>query len=306
MLTYSSEYLTPQEPDYAMASDYNIEGLPILISKQQLSKHSNGKTFPHWNRDLEIIYVYEGSMALTVNGQVNILHPRDICLIEPGALHFFHTVNEEDCRYIIGLINETVFFSSPKLTQKYINYLFHSHKPKGLVFPTDSCLHASVEKILQEFYSLTTNRAFGFELLIAAKSYELLGVLFSIPNEDLDKIGSIDQVTANCFRRILDYIMLNYQNKISTEELCRAGNISRNRCFKLFQEFLGESPASVVMHYRLNQALTLLRDDTLSILDVAINCGFSQQSHFTHHFTRQYGITPLQFRKSHKKSRKPE
>lgn len=303
MLTLKPEYLNPRQSDFAIITDYNVEDLPLLVAKQDLLNIPKKQTTPHWNKDLEIVYIRQGSMMLTVNGDLIRLNEGDIFFIEPGSLHFFQHMEDCNCIYYVSLINESLFFASPLLTKKYINHLYHNIRPKGLFFPKGSELHETLYQVLADFYRILDERPVGFELLVAAKCYQLLVPLFTVPTEELEKIGSIDLSTAECLRCMLDYIKLNYQRKISTEQLCQAGNVSRNNCFKLFHDFLGESPATAITKYRLNQSLTLLSDNSLSILEVAMSCGFAQQSHFTHHFTRVYNMTPSQFRKKQKESR---
>jgi AraC family transcriptional regulator len=41
-----------------------------------------------------------------------------------------------------------------------------------------------------------------------------------------------------------------------------------------------------------------LRDDRLSLADVAAECGFSDHAHFTRHFARTVGVTPSAWRRA--------
>jgi AraC family transcriptional regulator len=52
------------------------------------------------------------------------------------------------------------------------------------------------------------------------------------------------------------------------------------------------------MERRAEVAREKLRDERLSLADVATECGFADQSHFTHHFTRLVGVTPRDWRRA--------
>jgi AraC-like DNA-binding protein len=49
---------------------------------------------------------------------------------------------------------------------------------------------------------------------------------------------------------------------------------------------------------RAEVAKEKLRDERLSLADVATECGFADQSHFTHHFTRLVGVAPRDWRRA--------
>ncbi|MCY0854617.1 helix-turn-helix transcriptional regulator [Cupriavidus sp. D39] len=51
------------------------------------------------------------------------------------------------------------------------------------------------------------------------------------------------------------------------------------------------------MALRLERARALLRDTALPLAQVAIACGFSDQSHFTHVFSRALGVSPGNWRR---------
>lgn len=51
------------------------------------------------------------------------------------------------------------------------------------------------------------------------------------------------------------------------------------------------------MRHRIARAKPLLRQSSLSLVEIALACGFSDQSHFTHLFTREEHISPGRWRK---------
>ena len=58
----------------------------------------------------------------------------------------------------------------------------------------------------------------------------------------------------------------------------------------------GHEPAPDVLGRRIDRAKELLRNQTLSVLDVAVQTGFTSQSHFTKVCRRIAGPTPSQYR----------
>lgn len=67
---------------------------------------------------------------------------------------------------------------------------------------------------------------------------------------------------------------------------------------RLFKQTFQQSPYQYVLSRRIEKAMTLLRDESLSIAEIATACGFSNQGHLTTAFKRRTGTTPGAYRKT--------
>jgi AraC family transcriptional regulator len=65
---------------------------------------------------------------------------------------------------------------------------------------------------------------------------------------------------------------------------------------RAFRRRYGCSPGDELRRCRLERALAQLQNRRRSLVDIALACGFVDQSHFTHAFRRAFGWTPAQFR----------
>ncbi len=65
---------------------------------------------------------------------------------------------------------------------------------------------------------------------------------------------------------------------------------------RTFRRFHRCTPAEFVRAHRLEEAAQLLARTRQPIVDVALSCGFADQSHFTKHFRRAFGVAPGQYR----------
>jgi AraC family transcriptional regulator len=66
---------------------------------------------------------------------------------------------------------------------------------------------------------------------------------------------------------------------------------------RAFRSSFGVSPAAYLRRARLERALAALADNRRSIAEIALDCGFSDQSHFTRVFRRHTGLTPARYRR---------
>lgn len=83
---------------------------------------------------------------------------------------------------------------------------------------------------------------------------------------------------------------------ITLEEMAIAAGYSPSRFLLLFRNATGFSPHQYVMRERLGKARLLLSATRLHLSQIALDCGFADQSHFIRLFKRHTGLTPSQFR----------
>lgn len=86
--------------------------------------------------------------------------------------------------------------------------------------------------------------------------------------------------------------------RLSIAEVARACDLSRSHFSRAFKATTGQTPHQWVLQYRLAQVVSLLRTDR-PIAEIAIGCGFADQSHLTRAFRRWMGISPAAWRRSH-------
>lgn len=98
-------------------------------------------------------------------------------------------------------------------------------------------------------------------------------------------------------RQTLDYIQVHLDQNLSLAEIAAAINISSTYFSRLFKRATGSSPHQYVIQQRVERAKVLLKTTDLAITNVALQVGFSSQSHLTHHFKHLTGVTPKQVSK---------
>lgn len=89
---------------------------------------------------------------------------------------------------------------------------------------------------------------------------------------------------------------------ISIGEIAQACCLSRSYFIRAFKETTGRTPLQWLLAERLSLARGLLLDSDLSLTEVAISCGFADQSHFTRVFARSEGQPPGNWRRQMRSS----
>ncbi|HTO83860.1 MAG TPA: GlxA family transcriptional regulator [Methylomirabilota bacterium] len=83
---------------------------------------------------------------------------------------------------------------------------------------------------------------------------------------------------------------------VSCAELARMVDLSGRQLERLFRKYLGHTPTRYYTELRLNKARLLLLQTDLSVLDVALACGFASASHFSKCYREFFKKTPSEER----------
>ncbi len=84
----------------------------------------------------------------------------------------------------------------------------------------------------------------------------------------------------------------NLEEPLSRQALARAAHLSSRQMERLFAKYLHRSPARYYVELRLNRARLLLLQTNMSVIDIALACGFVSASHFSKCYRDFFGKTP--------------
>jgi AraC family transcriptional regulator len=98
-------------------------------------------------------------------------------------------------------------------------------------------------------------------------------------------------------RRAKEMLISRLGEPISLAELARACKLSPSHFARAFRHATGQPPHRWLMEQRIEKAKQLLVDTTLSLAQIALTCGFADQSHFTRVFAQLAQSSPGQWRR---------
>jgi AraC-like DNA-binding protein len=124
--------------------------------------------------------------------------------------------------------------------------------------------------------------------------------MLTAPTPELKHKG----LTRSQLQQVLDYIQTYLdsaeptlrERDLSLAELAQVINISPTYFASLFKQAMEIAPHQYVIQQRVERAQTMLLKTDLAIADIALQVGFSSQSHLTQQFKRLTGMTPKQVR----------
>lgn len=97
---------------------------------------------------------------------------------------------------------------------------------------------------------------------------------------------------------VIDHIRTSYGTRLRVEDLADMASLSTYKFEQRMKRIFHLTAGQFIMHTRIDAARDMLRENETSIADIALRCGFCDQSAFSRQFKAVTGLTPSVFRKT--------
>lgn len=252
----------------------------------------------HWHFEFEMIFIHKGEFVLHLDENTYKLCKGDIALVNPGVLHGGQAINAEYSCIVFDLeLIRHHGFLDDRFIHKLVN---HQVRVREILKSNELSDYCQLE---YAFSSL-------LNYFIASKREEnaffvttMLRIIFSeVERNGLYETDSFSEENgtnkAIPIRRVLEYIEQNYSRTITLEELADVTCLSQKYFCEFFKEATGKTPIDYLNLFRVEKASIMLRDKDLSILSIALACGFSDASYFSRVFKKYNKVKPIEYRRN--------
>ena len=98
---------------------------------------------------------------------------------------------------------------------------------------------------------------------------------------------------------VRDYLNAHFRERIPLATLAAVAGVHEVHLVRSFRRHFRRTPGAYVRMLRIESARRAMVETPVALADLALESGFTSQSHFTREFSRQLGITPAAYRRSH-------
>jgi AraC family transcriptional regulator len=91
--------------------------------------------------------------------------------------------------------------------------------------------------------------------------------------------------------------MRSFDSDLSLRALAKESGYSRVHFVRMFKAATGSSPHNYLLHLKVERVRELLKNPSMSLIDIALDCGFSSHSHMSRLFHKLVGVTPSDYRR---------
>lgn len=252
----------------------------------------------HIHPEYELILIEKGKGHAFIGNKSYKLKVGDFILLGPNLPHLWlssdeYYVKETQLRSasVYAQFGENIFPTTDMEIEEFteISYLLADSR-QGILFTGDSS-----DPIKDMFRKLPSYH--GFNKLIAL--YEILQRLSSCPYTLLTDSSYNNQFDQKDMSSIIEqanlYMNQNYQENISLQQIATFVSMNASALCRYYKRHTGKTLFNYLAELRISYATKLLTNRSISISQVAYDCGYNNLSHFDRQFKSLTGKTPSEY-----------
>lgn len=273
--------------------DYNLPIFMYIHTMDELQndydKIMQEKLIEHWHKELEINYILDGQCDYYIDGKHFAAKKGDIIIINSESIHRvvpkITSVVENRMAYTLLINYEFIKNIIPDIDES----LFVIRKIKDI-----RSIIISIEEIFKHYkYDKTEYKNIAIFGLVYKLIYELC---INDGKQSKPSILLKSRINTEKIKEVLDYIENNYREPLKQEEVAKHFYFSREHFSRLFKKYTGTTFKEYLTVYRLQKAIQRMKEYDDSMVDIALETGFSDTRQFIKYFKKYYRVTPYQYK----------
>lgn len=263
--------------------DKNIPGKILMQDKPGW----RCSTMPHWHSELEFVYMLSGSLKVTRNGKMQLIHPGEFYFCNSKTIHSTEPPDKSsNYKYIVLLLSHDFLLRFQK------DCIFDI--PSGNTYEK---LQIQLEYLVQlaEQSPERTNLNLDIE-----KNKVLLEICQILLSECVKRPvqNSDNALAVNGYAKtIMEYVRQNYNQPLSLSSIANMIGLSPQYLSKYFRKATGFGIMHYINRVRLDYANEDLLNYNITVVDAALNSGFPNVKSYVKLCKDIYGMAPSELRK---------
>ncbi len=242
----------------------------------------------HIHQSIELIYVLEGEVLVTVGEEQFRAATEDVLIINSNKRHSYR--GSEDSLAAFFQIDHAKL--SEILGNSRILFWCNSVVNRNSAYD-------DLRRIMIEIFNYYTNRQGARQLYLNSMYYQLLQVLvenFRVHDEDR-RFRQEYSAEEDRLVEIVSYIQVNYKKRLTLNEMAESLYVSAPYLSKYIKRHLGMNFLDYLNNIRLFHAVDDLLGSDDSVMNIALENGFANANAFNELFKKTYNMTPSGYRR---------
>ncbi|MEM7345206.1 MAG: AraC family transcriptional regulator, partial [Chloroflexota bacterium] len=227
----------------------------------------------HWTHSLQIFYHRSGQAVFEFDHQTVSVEPGSMMIVPPHQLFSYR--------------GPSIHYDWLAVDGQWPEILGDATSIRYLKLGEDQQLRAKFTEIREALIL----QQIGYPIQTVGLFYELVARMEGLMRGPLETQSAYPEVV----RSAMLYLAENYTERFDAALTAAAVNVSTSHLRALFKQWLGESPRQYHTRYRLDQARRLLKEQRLSISEVALAVGYDDVRYFSRVFKRFSGVSPSEY-----------
>ena len=268
-----------------------VNGMPVKAFVRCVEQYPY-----HWHDTLEIIQVLEGSANIGVGDHTLTLHENEIAVINIGEMHRI-TKSEQD-NIILFIHIDDCFCRSIMPDNRYFFIYCCSTYHEAEVPEKYKALKGHIARLIQ---ALSENPP------VDRKNLEnILTVMLEYLTYNFDFLRwgfgttPFDDKRVERLKQIAEHTKSNLEVRLGLKALADEAGVSLQHLSYDIKDKFGFTFQELLYYSKCEQAAKLLLSTDKRIVDITLECGFSDAKYLIKHFKQYFRCTPSEFRKIHR------
>lgn len=226
-------------------------------------------------------YTVRGKGEIRIHNKTYSLKPGDAFFVKIPSDHRYYLPEQSEEWEFVHLTlfggEANHFYEHITREAGHIFKLDHNEKPVSIIF---NLFEKASKYQINDAYEVSS---YAYSFLMEFNRY-----VFNIGKNEKEWPKSISKA--------VNFINHNYQQPIGLDEIVVASGLSKYHFTRLFHESTNTTPIQYLTKVRINKAMELLRNQELSVEQVAQQVGFANGNYFSKVFRSYLGTSPGNFR----------
>lgn len=252
------------------------------------SSYENISFVAHWQKEIELVYVRDGEASFHVADHSFTARAGDLVICESGQIHYSDSYNTQN--HLDFLIFDTNIISSR----------YHNPHFKNALITAEELNALGLTDTLERVFSLVSKeldkkQPYYKDIITAAIREFWFLLKRNLPREEKAKDDTRRSRLLEDFQELLDYIDNHYTEDLTLDHASSMMHFSPSHFSKTFKKLMGMNYVTYVNMVRIEQAIAMLSTNQYRMIDIALECGFSNIRSFNRTFKEITGYTPTDF-----------
>lgn len=252
-------------------------------------------------KEVCIRYVHSGESAMRTLDEEISLVAGDLCLLAGGFALSQYLDKPEDLVFTLIFRNDYLIRNviervreSNVVSRFCRSHVMQARYPQNYVLfhgGQNPRIRPTVERMLCEYIDPDEYSRGAVEALVAQLVYEMLRCPY-----EFDETPAATREMA--IARLVDHVDRHFAN-VTLRDLSERFGYTQKYVSRLFKRATGHTLKAYVTKRRMRHAAALLQGTTLTVQEVATECGLQNMTHFYRQFSETFECTPKEYRREH-------
>ncbi len=251
----------------------------------------------HWHDTLEIVQVLKGTVNISLGNDDLLLHENDIAVINIGEIH--RIIKSEQDNKILFIQIDSSFYRNILTDNRYLFIYCCSAYHEAEAPEKYDKLKEQVARLV---WALNEQSRTDYNKNI--ENTLITTLAYITDNFDFLRWGpgtvAFDEKHVERLKQIAEHINNDHNVNPGLKDLAVEVDVSLHHLSHDIKNKFGYTFQELLYYSRIEHAAKLLLSTGERIVDIAMECGFSDPKYLIKHFKQNFQYTPSEFRKMHR------